>query len=126
MSTESSGPTSARVEIDSLQTEEGMQEVPNDAAASIQLSPDLWDQLEGCTNSRPFETDSSQRLSYSVFTNDVLFQPQNRSLYKVGSAIVAARIMCELRTNSSRAPIQTTFPDVRNSILICVLIYCSI
>ena len=51
---------------------------------------------------------SHQRLSYSVFLSDILFQSVNQSQYNVGSIIVSVRFNI-LGNGTFKLPIQTTF-----------------
>ena len=89
--------------------------VQEDTTASIQLPSTLFNELENCSDpdeNVQFNITSvgNQRLSYSVFLNDVLFQPENRTRYKVGSIVVAARIRCALTGNTSLTlPVRTSF-----------------
>lgn len=86
-------------------------DVQEDTTASVQLPHTLLDDLENCIDPEGNSTSLiSQRLSYSVFLNDVLFQPENRTQYKVGSIVVAARIRCALNGNTSLSlPVRTSF-----------------
>ena len=61
--------------------------------ASLQLPDDL---LDSCfdVNSNLTSTARPQRLSYSVFKSDVLFQNLNQSHLSIGSIIMAARLKC--------------------------------
>ena len=62
--------------------------------ASLQLPKDL---LDSCmridTNANSTQT-ITQRLSYSVFKSNILFQNLNQSQLSIGSIIVAARLKC--------------------------------
>ena len=69
--------------------------------ASLQLPKDLLDScMHSDTNANLTQT---QRLSYSVFKSNVLFQNLNQSQLSIGSIIVAARLKCadDLILNSS-------------------------
>ena len=60
--------------------------------ASLQLPEDL---LEMCSDVNLSLTSAApQRLSYSVFKSDILFQNLNQSHLSIGSIIVAARLKC--------------------------------
>ena len=61
--------------------------------ASLQLPEDL---LDICGNDIGTNSTSAipQRLGYSVFKSDVLFQNPNQSNFSIGSIIVAARLKC--------------------------------
>ena len=97
-------------DADLVTSESDMQE---DTTATIQLPSTVFDDLENCTGSEDnglSVSSSLQRLSYSVFLSDVLFQPENRTRYKVGSIVVSARIRCALTGNKSLSlPIRTNF-----------------
>ena len=99
-------------DADLVTSESDMQE---DTTATIQLPSTVFDDLENCTDSEDnalsvSSSSSLQRLSYSVFLSDVLFQPENRTRYKVGSIVVSARIRCALTGNKSLSlPIRTNF-----------------
>ena len=67
-----------------------------DTTASLQLPEDLLDSCnESDVNSNLVST-SPQRLSYSVFKSDILFQNVNQRQLNlsIGSIIVAARLKC--------------------------------
>lgn len=93
------------IDEDSLLATGAILDVLTNATASVQLPPTF---LDNCTNP-DINSEFSQRLSYSVFVSDVLFQPENRTRYKVGSIVVAAKSACDLRNNISSSPVQTTF-----------------
>ena len=63
------------------------------ATASIQLPENLFESLDSC-NFTNLTSTSIQRLSHSVFLSDALFQNINQSHLKIGSIIIAARLMC--------------------------------
>ena len=76
--------------------------------ASLQLPKDLLDSCV-CSDTNTNSTQTiSQRLSYSVFKSNVLFQNRNQSQLSIGSIIVAARLKCadDLILNTS---IKSTF-----------------
>ena len=84
--------------------------------ASLQLPKDLLDScMHSDTNVNLTQT---QRLSYSVFKSNVLFQNLNQSQLSIGSIIVAARLKCadDLILNSS---IKSTF-QVNRTVRIAV------
>ena len=69
--------------------------------ASLQLPEDL---LDSCSDMNTNLTAIvPQRLSYSVFKSDILFQNLNQSHLSIGSIIVAARLKCanDLTLNTS-------------------------
>ena len=74
-----------------LRTSETVMEAVTNATASIQLPENL---LESCNNTNMTLVVTPQRLSYSVFVLDVLFQNLNQTHLKIGSIIVAARLKC--------------------------------
>ena len=59
--------------------------------ASLQLPEDLL-LIDLCTSNSTSAV--PQRLSYSVFKSDILFQNLNQSHFSIGSIIVAARLKC--------------------------------
>ena len=74
----------------------GLRNVIADTTASLQLPEDLLDSCnESDVNSNLVST-TFQRLSYSVFKSDVLFQNVNQRQLNlsIGSIIVAARLKC--------------------------------
>ena len=93
------------IDEDSLVTTDGILDILTDATASVKL-PSTF--LDNCTDPETM-SEVSRRLSYSVFVSDVLFQPENRTRYKVGSIIVAAKTTCSSMNNISSSPIQATF-----------------
>ena len=76
--------------------------------ASLQLPEDLLDSCHRSDTNANFTSIIPQRLSYSVFKSDILFQNPNQSHLSIGSIIVAARLKCayELTHNIS---IKSTF-----------------
>ena len=63
-----------------------------DSTASLQLPEDL---LDLCNDTSSNITPAvPQRLSYSVFKSDILFQNLNQSHLSIGSIIIAARLKC--------------------------------
>ena len=64
----------------------------SDTTASLQLPEDL---LDLCSDINSNLTSAiPQRLSYSVFKSDILFQSLNQSHLRIGSIIIAARLKC--------------------------------
>ena len=60
--------------------------------ASLQLSEDL---LNSCSDLNSNSSSAiPQRLSYSVFKSDILFQNINQKHLSIGSIIIAARLKC--------------------------------
>lgn len=100
-----------RIKENELMTVDGFENGTN-TTASIHIPEDLlgsYADLDSCsnltTNSYPVFT---QRLSYSLFLSDVLFQNINQSHMKIGSVIVAARLKCA-NNLTLNTPIKTTF-----------------
>ena len=74
----------------------GLRNAIADTTASLQLPEDLLDSCnESDVNSNLVST-TSQRLSYSIFKSDILFQNVNQRQLNlsIGSIIVAARLKC--------------------------------
>ena len=88
-----------------------------DSTASIQIPSSLSEQLIACSN---LTLNQFQRLSYSVFLSDSLFQPKNRSQLRVASIILAPRFHCALENISE--PFQTTFRTLPE---VFVILFCS-
>ena len=78
------------------------------ATASVTIQGSLINQTRSC-QMEGFNT-SQQRLSYSVFLSDILFQSANQSRYKVAnrSIIVSLRLNCSEHIVLD-SPIKTTF-----------------
>ena len=70
----------------------GILNATSDTTALLQLPKDLLDSCSGVDNN--LTSTIPQRLSYSVFKSDVLFQNFNQSHLSIGSIIVAARLKC--------------------------------
>ncbi len=71
---------------------EGVMKTTVGTTASLQLPEDL---LDSCSDVNSTLTSTvPQRLSYSVFKSDILFQNLNQSHLSIGSIIVAARLKC--------------------------------
>ena len=98
---------SKRITENDLNTVSLMSLVTN-ATAYVTVRKSLINQTRYCRMDGFNE--SQQRLSYSVFLSDVLFQSFNLSQNKVanGSIIVAARLQC-LQDDVLDSPIQTMF-----------------
>lgn len=79
----------------SLKTSERVMKVLDSSTAAVQIPKDFSESLDECdvgrTSTRPL---LQQRLSYSVFLTDILFQSQNQSRFDVGSIIVSTRLRC--------------------------------
>lgn len=79
------------------------------ATASVQLTSDIFD---NCVTNESSEVSIvvSQRLSYSVFVSDILFQTENESSIAVGSIVVAVRLRCQLANETMLSmPVRSTF-----------------
>ena len=98
---------STRITKNDLNTTSLMSLVTN-ATASITIQKSLVNQTRHCRTEGL--NSSQQRLSYSVFLSDILFQSFTLSQNKVanGSIIVSARLNC-LESDVLDSPIQTTF-----------------
>jgi hypothetical protein len=75
---------------------DGSRNVMADTTASLQLPEDLLDSCNESDVNSNLVSATPQRLSYSVFKSDVLFQNANqrRLNLSIGSIIVAARLKC--------------------------------
>lgn len=79
------------------------------ATAALQLTRSIFD---NCASNGSSEASIvvSQRLSYSVFVSDILFQTENRSSLAVGSIVVAVRLRCQLANKTMLSmPVRSTF-----------------
>ena len=76
------------------ETDDGSRSAMADTTASLQLPEDLLNSCNDVNSS--LVSAITQRLSYSVFKSDVLFQSINQSLLNlsIGSIIIAARLKC--------------------------------
>ena len=92
-----------KIEQENLITSDMVMDAVTGATASIQLPEDVLNNLDFCNL-----TSSVQRLSYSVFLSDTLFQNVNQNHLKIGSITVAARLKCADNTTLNTS-IQTTF-----------------
>ena len=81
------------IDDDALRTSETAMNVLTNATGTIQTSESLFSYCSQRTMSSVNGPQLLQRLSYSVFLSDVLFQTVNQSL-KIGSLILAARFSC--------------------------------
>ena len=86
-------------------------ELDNNAIAGttalLRLPRDL---LDSCSDTDSyFSLVTSQRLSYSVFKSDVLFQNPNQSHLSIGSIIVAARLKCGDNNMTLNSSIKSVF-----------------
>ena len=78
-----------------------------DTTVSVQLPEDL---LDSCGDVNTHLTSAiPQRLSYSVFKSDVLFQNLNQSHLSIGSIIVAARLKCADNNMTLNSSIKSVF-----------------
>ena len=113
---------STRITQDDLNITSLMSLVTN-ATATVRIQKSLINQTGYC-QTEGFNA-SQQRLSYSVFLSDILFQSFNRSDNKVanGSIIVSTRLNCP-ENDVLNSPIQTTFrtySQVSNIVIIIIL-----
>ncbi len=91
------------------------------ATASLQLTPLIF---ENCVSNMSSEASTivSQRLSYSVFVSDVLFQTENniKSNIVVGSIVVAVRLRCQLANKTMLSvPVRSTFQVAEMVAFVC-------
>ena len=70
----------------------GVLNATSDITALLQLPKDLLDSCIGVDNN--LTSAIPQRLSYSVFKSDILFQNFNQSHLSIGSIIIASRLKC--------------------------------
>ena len=84
-------------------------EVLVNVTASISLPPSLLSDLQGGEEVR--RDDAVQRLSYSVFLTDALFQSPNQTArnLSIGTIIVALRLRSVTENQTLTMPINTTF-----------------
>lgn len=95
-----------RILEDDLNTSEILMSILANATASVTVPSNLIDETE---YAQILNVNSSyQRLSYSVFLSDILFQSVNQSQYKIGSIIISARFNF-LGNSTLKSAIQTTF-----------------
>ena len=100
---------------------EGILNVMSDTTALLMLPEDLLDSCSDIDNN--LTTTISQRLSYSVYKSDVLFQNFNQSHLSIGSIIVAVRLKCanDLTLNTSIKSVFQVNKMVNNIIIISYL-----
>ncbi len=82
----------------SLKTSERVMQILDNSTAAVQIPEDFSESLDEC-NSDQLSMEASlpssqQRLSYSVFLTDILFQSRNQSRFDIGSIIVSTRLRC--------------------------------
>lgn len=95
-----------RILEDDLNTSEILMSVLENATASVTVPSNFIDESEYAQILG--ENSSHQRLSYSVFLTDILFQSVNQSQYNIGSIIVSVRFNFS-GNDTFKSPIQTTF-----------------
>ena len=99
-----------KMEQENLITSDMVMDAVTGATASIQLPENL---LESLNSGNLTSTNATaQRLSYSVFLSDTLFQNVNQSHLKIGSIIVAARLK-DADNTTLNTSIQITFQTNR-------------
>ncbi len=79
------------------------------STAAIQLPDRFLESNEQCSQSN---RSNIQRLSYSVFLSNILFQSLNQSQFDIGSIIVSARVRCAVNSK----PVTTYFRKVKQNI----------
>ena len=100
------------IDVDALITinndvlaEERSEEDLTHLTTSLELKPSLF---EGSRSSNSSST-TIQRVSYTVFLKDSLFLPENVSLNKVGSVIVAVRTSHQYNESILGMPVRVNF-----------------
>ena len=97
-----------KIQEDALVTSQIIMEILTNATASINIPENLINEQQSCELNTSVLY--SQRLSYSVFLSDILFQDLNQSQYEeIGSIIIAAQLRCTDNDTSDMAPVQVTF-----------------
>ena len=80
---------------DALMTSELVMQIHDNSTATVEIPNDFSESLDECNSNRLSSfLSSQQRLSYSVFLTDILFQSQNQSRFDIGSIIVSTRLRC--------------------------------
>lgn len=108
---------------DALKTSERVMKILDNSTAAIQIPEDFSESLSECNNDdllmAAFLPRSQQRLSYSVFLTDILFQSKNQSRYDIGSLIVSTRLRCAENSTllNPITAIFSTFDQVENCAL---------
>ena len=97
-----------QIQKSDLITSELLMSVVTNATASVFISRNIINGTKNNNCQRETSNSSQQRLGYSVFLSDILFQGFNQSQFRVGSIIVAARLNC-LGNNSLTSPVQINF-----------------
>ena len=92
----------------------GVRNALADTTASLQLPEDLLDSCNESDVNSNLVSATSQRLSYSVFKSDVLFQNVNQRQLNlsIGSIIVAAQLKCADNVTLNMS-VKSTFQIVR-------------
>ena len=100
-----------------IQTIEGNKVLLNNRTASVQVPASVFQDLG--------QNDVQQRLSYSVFVRDTLFQSsdENQSNLTVGSIIVAVRVNGSTASGNLSTPINVTFQASEVSGYVYALLY---
>ncbi len=96
----------------------------NGSTASLQLTPEIFENCASNESSTNSSSVVSQRLSYSVFVSDALFLPENRTLNQVGSIVVAVRLRCQLANKTMLiVPVRSTFRVSVIMVVLSILLY---
>ena len=104
---------SGNIGKEDIQTIEGIEPYQN-STASVQVPASIFQDLG--------QSSGQQRLSYSVFVRDTLFQSsdENQSNLTVGSIIVAVRVNRTTPSENLSTPITVTFQASEVSIIIII------
>ena len=108
---------SSNIREEAIQTIEGNKVFLNNRTASVQVPASVFQDLG--------QNDVQQRLSYSVFVRDTLFQSsdENQSNLTVGSIIVAVRVNGSTASGNLSTPINVTFQASEVSGYVYALLY---
>lgn len=93
------------IKSNSLRTSEMIMRVLDNSTAAVQLPENFLSDTPECTTG---QSGRAERLSYSVFLTDILFQTRNENASDIGSVIVSTRLSCA-RNRSLSTPIITHF-----------------
>lgn len=91
-------------------------EIVDNATAALHIPKAVSESLDKCNDNMlpmgSFLSGNQQRLSYSVFLTDILFQSQNRSRFDIGSIVVSTRLRCA-ENSTLLNPITATFRTIK-------------
>ena len=108
---------SSDIQEEAIETIEGNKVLLNNRTASVQVPASVFQDLG--------QSDVQQRLSYSVFVRDTLFQSsdENQSNLTVGSIIVAVRVNGSTASGNLSTTINVTFQTSEVSGYVYALLY---